>query len=44
MSLYYLSQLQIQLYELSMQKRSPNKIEPKEKKEVLKDIDTRLLK
>ena len=41
-SLCYLSQLQIQLNALSMQKRSPNTIEPKEMKHILKDIDSRL--
>ena len=41
-SLYYFSHLQVQLNALSMQKLSPNAIEPNEMKQVLKDIETRL--
>ena len=41
-SLYYFSHLQVQLNALSMQKLSPDTIEPKEMKQVLKDIETRL--
>ena len=41
-SLYYFSHLQVQLNALSMQKLSPNTIESKEMKQVLKDIETRL--
>ena len=40
-SLYYFSHLQVHFNALSMQKLSPNTIEPKEMKQVLKDIETR---